>query len=378
MPADHGARLGTLHGIEIKANWSLFILVALLTWSLAAAGLPSLASGYPSAVYWIAAIVTTIVFFASLLAHELSHAIVAQRTGATVHDITLWLLGGVSRIEQEPASPHDDLHIALAGPLASLSIAIAAFLVAIVGALLAAPKLIVACALWLATINMLLVVFNLVPAAPLDGGRVLRAILWRRSGDRQQAAISASKAGRVFAYVLFGVGFAEFAFAGDLSGLWFVILGAFVLTMSRAEETQARLTRDLAGVQVREVMTPQPMTVPSDISVERVLHDYVLALHCSSFPVRDVDSRVVGLLTLRQLRAVPVAQRPTVRAGDVALPLAWVLRASPDELLLDVLRRAENVDDDRILVFAAGELVGIVSSSDVSRLVQLIELQRAH
>jgi len=236
MPTEKGLHLGTIRGIPIRAGWSLLIIIWLLTWSLAASGLPSLAKGYSGAEYWLAAALTAVAFFASLLAHELSHALVAQRRGAHVHDITLWLLGGVSRIEEEPATPGDDLRIALAGPATSVAISVAAGVVAILVGAFGVPALFVACLVWLASINLLLAIFNLVPAAPLDGGRVLRALLWRRGGDRTRAALAATRAGRVFAYVLIATGFALFLSAADVSGIWFVLLGAFLLMMSHAEE----------------------------------------------------------------------------------------------------------------------------------------------
>jgi len=369
-------RLGSVRGIPIKAEWSLLVIFGLLTWSLASAGLPEIAPGYTAIEYWVAAGVTTAAFLGSLLAHELSHSVVARRRSIPVRDITLWLLGGVSRIEAEPSTPSDDLRIALAGPGASIGVAFLAFVTAFVFAVAGAPGLLVACLVWLASINVLLAVFNLVPAAPLDGGRVLRAFLWRHSGDRVHAAISATRAGRAFAYVLVVAGFAEFVFVASVSGLWLVLLGWFLLTASRAEETQIRMNRDLAGVRVCDVMTADPVTVPGDLSDEDVLHDYMLGRHCSSFPVVDRTGRLVGLVTLRQLRAVPAGRRASARADEMAVPLSEVPQATPEELMLDVLHRTSTArGDGRILVLRGGHLVGIVSPTDVARLVEVAEPQ---
>ncbi len=369
-------RLGSIRGIPIKAEWSLLVIFGLLTWSLATVGPPDLARGYTGPEYLVAAGLTTAAFLGSLLTHELSHSVVARRRGIPVRDITLWLLGGVSRIEQEPATPSDDLRIALAGPGTSIGIAILGFVTAFVFAAAGAPGLLVACLVWLASINILLAVFNLVPAAPLDGGRVLRAILWRRSGDRVHAAISATRAGRAFAYVLVVAGFAEFVFIASVSGLWLVLLGWFLLAASRAEETQIRMNRDLAGVRVRDVMTADPFTVPDDLSADQVLHDYMLRRHCSSFPVVDRAGGVVGLVTLRQLRELPPGRRATTRAVELATPLSDVPQAAPQELLLDVLRRMSAArGNGRILVLLDGHLVGIMSPTNVARVVEAAELQ---
>jgi Zn-dependent protease/CBS domain-containing protein len=370
-------RVGSIDGIEIKLDWSVLIIGWLLIWSLAAAGLPTLTSGYPTATYWVAAGATTVAFFASLLAHELSHCVVARRQGLTVRDVTLWLLGGVSTIEQEPKTPGGDLSIAIAGPATSLAIGILSLAVGALLAMASVPGLLVACAVWLGSVNLILAVFNIVPAAPLDGGRVLRAIRWRQTGDRARAALDAAHAGRVFAFVLMGLGFLEFLFGADVSGLWFVLLGWFLLSASRAEEMQVLITRDLATTRVRDLMSADPITVRDDLTVHDVLHDYVLARHCSSFPVLDRDGQLAGLVTLGRLRSVASTHRATTRVVEIAFPVGELTIAAPDEPILDVLRRSGAGGDGRILVCDAGAVVGIVSPTDITRAMQIAEIDSA-
>jgi Zn-dependent protease/predicted transcriptional regulator len=369
-------RLGTIRGIPIKAQWSLLVIVGLITWSLAEASLPELAEGYTTLEYWVSAIFTALAFFAALLVHELSHSLVARQYGIRVRDITLWLLGGISRIEEEPATPSQELRVALAGPAASLAIAVGGLAAGFIFSAFGVPRLVVACIVWTASINLLLAVFNLVPAAPLDGGRVLRAILWRRHGDRTRAAISATRAGRNFAFALVTLGFLELVLTSNASGLWLVLLGWFVLTASRAEEAQIRTTRDLAGVRVEDVMTPDPWTVPADLNVDDVLRDYVLKRHCSSFPVVDGAGHVTGLVTLRQLRFVPASKRSSTGVADVLIPISDVPHAAPNDVLLDVLRTGRN-PEGRLLVFRNGHLVGIVSPTDITRAISAAELAYA-
>jgi Zn-dependent protease/CBS domain-containing protein len=369
-------RVGSIDGIGIKLDWSVLVIFWLFTWSLAAAGLPSLASGYRASEYWLAALVTTVAFFASLLAHELSHCVVARRQGLHVRDITLWLLGGVSTIEQEPQTPSADLRIALAGPGTSLALGIAGLAVAALLEATNLPGLLVACAVWLGSVNILLALFNIVPAAPLDGGRVLRAIRWRQTGDRTRAALDAARAGRVFAFVLMTLGFFEFLFGADVSGLWFVLLGWFLLSASRAEEMQIHLTRDLAKTRVRDLMSTDPITVRDDMTVHEVLHDYVLARHCSTFPVLDDTRRLAGLVTLGRLRSVPPARRASTRVSAIAWPVAALTIAGPDELILDVLRRSAAGGDGRILACDADTVVGIVSPTDITRALQFADVER--
>jgi Zn-dependent protease/CBS domain-containing protein len=364
-----GIRLGNVFGIEVRVDWSLAIVVVLLTWSLADVSFPSLTDGYSTTEYWIAALATTLLFLASLLAHELSHSVVARRLGIQVYDITLWLFGGVSRLEGEARTPRGDFAIAFAGPATSLVIGIVSCALAFALRAADGSRLTVTALFWLGSINLVLAVFNLIPAAPLDGGRVLRAWLWHRSGDHDRAAIKAARAGRVFGWVLVGLGVLEFIAGGDVGGLWLVFLGWFLLGAARAEEEQVVTQHALQGVRVGDVMTYSPVTAPDDASIAAIVDDYVLGHPCSAFPLVDRSGNVVGLLTLAQCKRVPADQRATTPASAVATPIDDVPTASPDELLVPVLRRTAG-SDGRVLVMQNGDLVGIVTPTDVTRAVQ--------
>ncbi len=369
-------RVGSIDGIDIKLDWSVLVIFWLLTWSLAAAGLPSLASGYSASEYWPAALATTVAFFAALLAHELAHCVVARHQGLPVRDITLWLLGGVSAIEQEPKTPSGDLRIAIAGPATSIVVGLAGLGAAALFSAAGVAGLLVACAAWLGSVNLLLALFNLIPAAPLDGGRVLRAIRWRQTGDRTRAAIDAAHAGRAFGFILIALGFLEFVLGADVSGLWLVLLGWFLLSASRSEEEQVRMTRGLGTTRVRDLMTADPITVRDDMSVDEVLHDYVLARHCSSFPVLDGAGRLAGLVTLGRLRSVPPSHRTSTRVSEIAWPVADITIATPDEPVLDVLGRSKAGGDGRIVVTRGDAVVGIVSPTDITRVLQFADVER--
>jgi Zn-dependent protease len=370
--AGTGLRVGRILGIELRVDWSVGIVVALLAWGLATISLPSFAEGYRDGEYWVAAVGITLLFFASLLAHEMSHSVVARRRGIAVRDITLWLFGGVSSLEGEARTPRADFAIAIAGPATSLAVAAGAGAVAAILALAGAPPLAIAAIGWLSGINVMLALFNLVPAAPLDGGRVLRAWLWHRSGDHDAAAVRAARAGHTFGWILVALGVVEFMAGGGVGGLWLVFLGWFLLGASRAEEMQVVVQHTLGPVRVREVMTPSPVTAPADLSVARVLDDYVLTHRCSAFPLVDADGAIVGLLTLAHCKQVPASRRATTPARDVATPMAAVPTAAPGELLVPVLQRAA-ATDGRILVFDGGALAGIVTPTDVTRALQFAE-----
>ncbi|HEX5616052.1 MAG TPA: site-2 protease family protein [Acidimicrobiia bacterium] len=365
-----GFRVGRIAGIDVRVDWSVGVVAGLLSWLLATQVLPDTSSGRSDAAYWLASTCATIAFLGALLAHELSHSLVASRRGIRVRGITLWVLGGIATLEGEPRSPDDELVIALAGPATSVAIGATALTTAGVADALGLAELLVATLVWLGTVNVLLAVFNLVPAAPLDGGRVLRALLWRRRGDRTSAAVSATRAGVAFGYVLVGVGFVEVVAGAGIGGVWFVFLGWFLVNSARAEQIDTAVTAALAHLRVADVMTRDPLVVPADASVTELIESFVLRHRCSSFPVVEPDQRVIGLATLARVKSVPFEARSATPVRDCAWPLAEVTTATPDEMLLGVLRRATDDGGRRVLVFDDERLVGIISPSDIARTLQ--------
>jgi Zn-dependent protease len=370
----HSMRIGRVHGIELRADWSVVVIFWLLTWQFATIALPAIAPGYSTVEYWATAFVATALFIATLAAHEVSHSITAQRRGLRVRDITVWMLGGIATLEGTVKTPADDLAIAVAGPAASIAIGLAGIVLAVVAAACSAPELVTAGMVWIGTINLVIALFNLAPAAPLDGGRILRAWLWRRSGDHHDAAIKATHAGRWFAWLLIAAGFAEFALGGSIGGLWLIVLGWFVFGAARAEERQEFLEDALGGVRVRDIMTPHPVTASEYLSVAELVEEFVLRSRGSAFPLTASDGRITGLVSLSRCKEVPADQRSRVRVRDIAEPLARATTARPNELVLDVLERA-TVQPVRILVFDRGALAGIVTPTDVMRIVQRAPLR---
>ncbi len=368
--------LGRVRGIPIGMHWSVLVIAGLLAWGLADGILRDAAPGYPAATYWIVAVVTAVCFFSALLAHELSHSLVANRHGVVVDGITLWLFGGVSRLRTEAHEPAVELRIAVAGPLVSLAIAAIAGVIALGLDAAGGPALGVAAFGWLAFINAVLAVFNLAPAAPLDGGRILHAVVWRHSGDHDHATQVATDAGVTFGYLLVALGVLMLAAAGNIGGVWFAVLGWFLVNAAKAESTHVMLEAALAKVRVRDVMTADPIVVPDDTTVGELIDDWFLRHHCSAFPVVDRAGDVSGLVTLRRLRSLRAYERGQL-AIDVARPIAEVPKAAPDESLLAVLERLAPHEDGRVLVFEAGRLVGIISPTDVNRSLDLAGLRRS-
>ncbi len=373
---EESIRIGRIAGIRVGANWSLLVIFWLIGWGLASGRFPVDYPDQSDAAYWMAGVVSALIFYAALLAHELGHALMARRQGIPVEGITLWLFGGATRMQGEAASPDGALRVAVVGPLISL---VAAGLFGLLAWGLdgvGAPELMGGMAAWLAWINVIVAVFNLIPAAPLDGGRVLQAFLWRRSGDRLAASATAAGAGRAFGYLLIGLGLFQVSSGVGAGGLWLVFLGWFLLMAARAEQAGAEARLYLEGVRVADVMTPEPVVAPGWITVEAFLEEYVLRNRFSAFPVQQFDGKLGGLVTLNRLKSVPGDRRATMRVMDVVCRLEDVPLAHPDEMLLDLVGRMSRCADGRALVMDGSRLVGIVSPTDVARALEVAALRR--
>ena len=367
--------VGRVRGIDVGVHWSVLFVLALLAISLGTSRLPDDVEGYSTGEYWLAASITAVSFLASILAHELSHALVAVHRGVEVNGITLWLLGGVAELKSGAKTPGDELQIALVGPLTSLGIGIVAGAAAFGLETSDAPRLVVAMLAWLAGVNVVLAVFNLVPATPLDGGRVLRAALWAWKKDPERAAIIAARAGQLFGGALIVLG--VLLFIGGAGGLWYALLGWFVINAAKAEELHASMKQRLGSMYVRDIMSPLPITVPPEIDIATFVNEYVMRRRYSSFPVVDAGGTVHGLLTWRRVRQLPRDRWRATRVVDLACPLDDVPMARPDEPLASVLdRMRDDCADGRALVVDDGVVVGVVSPSDVRRALELAEVVR--
>jgi Zn-dependent protease/CBS domain-containing protein len=361
--------LGRIFGIRIGVNWSVLVIVALLAYGLAVGQFPAEVPHRPEAEYAVAAVLTALVYMASLLAHELAHSLVARRNGVQVQDITLWLLGGVSRLEGEFPDPGAELRVAGAGPLCSLLLGGLFALLAWATRAGGGPDVLVAALAWLGGINILLAVFNVIPAAPLDGGRLLRAVLWAITKDKLKSEIWSARSGQVFGWILAVVGIYLVLALRDYSWIWFILLGWFLISAASAENQQAMLQSRLRAVPVRQVMTPRPVTVPASATVAEFLADYPPRYRHSVFPV-VADDQPVGLVTVHRANQVPGAERARTTVRDVACSLSEVARATPDESVADLLPRLNECSEGRALVLDGGHLAGIVAPADISDALQ--------
>jgi Zn-dependent protease/CBS domain-containing protein len=362
-------RFGRLAGIDLGVHWSVVVIAALLAFGVADGVLPATAPGYTTASYVAAGLVLASAFLVCLLVHELAHALFARHYGIAVPRITLWLLGGVSELDGEPPTPGAELVIAAAGPMTSLVIGGAATAAAIATG---AESLFRVCLVWLAGVNLILGVFNLLPGAPLDGGRVLHAVLWRVRGDRVRAQIAADRAGVAVGLILAAIGLVEILFASNLSGLWLLLLAWFLISAANAESADARMHSALKGVLVRDIMAPDPVAGYDGQTIDRFVDTVAAGARARAFAVTDLDRAVVGVVCLADLRRIPPGDREVRRLGTVVRSAAVVL--SPDLPAADAVA-ALSPWSPLVPVAADGRLVGTVSGEDVRRAIELAQLR---
>jgi Zn-dependent protease len=359
--------VGRIAGIEVRLHWSLAVVFAFIVWTLADQVLPSVVPDQSVSAYWIVSVVAGLLFYMSLLSHEMGHALVARRLGVQVDGITLWVFGGVARLKGEAATPGIEAKIAIAGPLVSLAIAIlfgaATFALDASGG----PQLIEGACAWLAGSNAILLLFNLVPAFPLDGGRLLRAWLWQLRGDRYRATAGAAWLGRMWAFVLIGIGLLDLFVQGALNGLLLVLIGWFLMTAARSEAAQVMMRGALGGLRVGDVMLRDPTVAPGWITVDEFMRSYAPATHASAYPLKTFDGALDGLVTLTRLAQVPPEERHVRRVRDYGTAMDQVAQASPGEPLISVLDRFASSKDDQMLVMDGGRLVGTLSATDITR-----------
>jgi Zn-dependent protease/CBS domain-containing protein len=360
-------RLGRIAGIEVGLHWSLAIVFALITWTLASQVLPSVVPDQTQSAYWIVSSIAGLLFYVSLLSHEMGHALVARRLGVKVDGITLWIFGGVARLRGEAATPGMEARIAIAGPLVSLVLAIlfgaATFALDATGG----PPLIEGGCAWLAGSNAILLLFNLVPAFPLDGGRLLRAWLWQRRHDRYSATSRAAWLGRMCAFLMIGLGLLELFAQGALSGLWLILLGWFLRSAARSEESQVLMRGALGGLRVGDVMSRDPTVAPGWITVDEFINSYAPGHDARAYPLKTFDGALDGLVTLAKLAQVPPEERHVRRVRDIGTGMDQIAQASPGESLSAVLDRFNASNGGQMLVMDGGKLVGTLSATDITR-----------
>ena len=359
-------RLGRFGGVEVRINWSWLVIFALIVWTLADGVFPSQNPGLSGGVHLAMAIVAALLFFASLLLHELGHSWEARREGIEIDGITLWLFGGVSQFKTRFPSAGAEFRVAIAGPLVSLVLGVAFVLIALAGL----PSAVDGVAAWLGYINLTLLVFNLIPALPLDGGRVLRAALWRIRGDLGWATRIATEIGRGFGYLFIALGIAMFIFQGSFSGAWLAFIGWFLLQAATAEARYIATEAALAGLRVRDLMVRDPVTVDGDLTVGQFMDEVARSRRFTTYPVIDAG-RPIGLLAFSSVAAVPRSEWETRRVLDAMIPLDRVQLLTEDETAVEALTALSSPTSNRGLVVENGHLAGLLSITDLTRALEV-------
>ena len=361
-------RLGRILGIEIKLDYSWFIVFVLVTWSLAGQVFPSSYPGWSRTAYWALGLITALLFFASVVAHELAHSVVSQRYGVPVHDITLFIFGGAAHISEEPKTARGELVMALAGPLTSL------LLSGLFGVLWflsrGTSSYLHAISAWLAGINLTLAVFNLIPGFPLDGGRVFRAMVWAISGNLRLATRVASGLGRLVAFAFIVAGVWQF-FAGNLvNGLWIAFIGWFLENASANTYRHLALHEMLAGHKVSEIMTKECAHIPANLTVDALVNDVLLPTGRRCFPVEE-GGHVQGLVTVHRIQQLARQQWPHTRVDEVMIPRDQLKTVGPDDELTDVLERMTAEDVNQLVVVEGDNLLGLVARDGLLNYIRL-------
>jgi Zn-dependent protease len=365
--------LGRIAGIRFGVNWSWAIVFALIVWTLTTGIFPSTNPGHERSTYLGMAIVAALLFFASLLAHEFGHALEAKREGVEIEGITLWLFGGVAKFRGMFPSAGAEFRIAIAGPLVSLVLGAIFVLLAWKASL---PEVADGVAAWLGYINLVLLLFNLLPALPLDGGRVLRSALWGISGNLRWATGVAARIGQGFGYLFIvgGVGFA--IWKDEYSALWIAFLGWFLLQAATAENRISLAQQALSGLRVGDLVVRDPVTTSPGATIGQFMDDIAWTTHHPTYPVTD-NGDVVGLLPLRCVTEVPRSEWDTRTVRDCMLPRERVPVVQESDDLFDASAEFSDGDLSRAFVFDDDRFVGLLSWSDVRRALELRRARRS-
>lgn len=384
-----GINIGSIFGIRINLDWSWLFIFLLVTWNLAAGVFPPLHPNWGLGLTWGVAVAASLLFFASVLIHELSHSLVAKATGLPVRNITLFLFGGVSNIEREPTSPRMEFLMAIVGPLASILLGLFFMALGVVrlggrNALALPPTEIIArldplstLLLWLGPINILVGVFNLIPGFPLDGGRILRSILWAITKNLRKATNWAAGVGQVIAW-LFIVGGIAMAFGvrlpifgtGLIGGLWLAFIGWFLNGSAVASRQQVMIQHLLEDVPVSRLMRFDVLTVPPELPVSSLVYDLLMSSGERSFPVMT-DGRLVGMVCLQDVRKFSPKDWDHTAVSEVMTPADQLAVTSPEENAGDALDKLTRRDIRQVPVVQQGKLVGLLRRRDIIRWLQI-------
>ena len=356
--------LFTILGFRVSLDLTWFILAILIVWSLAGGYFPSVIEGISTGTAVAMGIAGALGLFVSIILHEFSHAIVARRYDIQIKGITLFIFGGVAEMEEEPPSAKSEFLMAIAGPIMSFFLALVfqSIAMALPGAMDESP--LVALFSYLALINAVLAIFNLVPAFPLDGGRVLRAAIWWWTGDLDRATRIGAGTGRFLGSVLVALGFLNALTGNIVGGMWQALIGLFIIGAARSTETRLTMTTLLEDIPVRRLMVAHPITVPDDTPVDYLIENYFYRFNHKVFPVLR-DGVLLGCVRLDDVGQVPPQERASRTAGDILTADSAARTIGPDSPVLEAMKVMQTHNVSRLMVAEAGELIGMLTMRDI-------------
>jgi len=367
--AQHNIPLGKIFGIQIGLDYSWFVIFALLTWMLAGSYYPDEFKNWSSWLYWLTGAVTTIMLFVSVLLHELGHSVIALRYKVPVRSITLFLFGGVAQLGTEPPNAVAELLIAIGGPLVSLALAVLFYAVQSV---VSGVEPLLGLTKYLAYINMALVVFNLIPGYPLDGGRVFRAIVWATTGSMSRSTVIAANVGRFCALLLIFMGTFQMLSGNLGGGLWIALIGLFLDNAASAQIQQVTLQGLLTGHRVTQAMSTRYAIVPENLTVQQLVDEQILGSGQRCFLVNRGD-KTLGLITLHRVKEVPRQKWPTTPAAEVMLPFEQLKCVDPDTELWSALQSMDRNGVNQMPVVRAQQVVGMLSRDDAITFLRTLQ-----
>ena len=372
-PAAGKVSLGRIAGIHISLDYSWFIIFALVIWSLAAGYFPRSSPGQTPGTYWLAGLIATLFFFISILVHELSHALMSRRAGLHVPEITLFIFGGMAHLAEEAQDPKTEFGIAIVGPLTSFALAALFWVVHqnIPDPASSLPSMIFA---YLAWINLALGVFNLFPGFPLDGGRIFRAVWWWKTGSLQKATRVAADMGKGFAIVLMIVGALQIFGGALIGGVWLIFIGMFLRGMAEGGYQEVMFRHYLEGLRAEDVMVQEVVSAPSQLSLSQLIGQYFLRYGYQGYPVRhngDANGDILGVISVKNVQAVPEAERSSTTVQQAMTPLKPTLQITPDTSLAEALQRMIQEDSGRLLVMQDGHMTGLLTKTALLRFLEL-------
>lgn len=359
-----------LFGFHVKMDFSWFLLAILIVWSLATGLFPYFYKGLSAATYWVMGIAGAIGLLFSIVFHELWHSLIARRFGLPMKGITLFIFGGVAEMSEQPPSPKAEFFMAIAGPLASIFLGIGLLLVSFFGSNLGTSRALMGVIEYLAWINLILAGFNLIPAFPLDGGRVLRSVLWGWKENIQWATNISSKIGSAFGIGLIIFGVIEVIAGNFIGGAWMFLIGMFIRSSSQMSYRQMILRNSLSGEKVSKYMVSDPVTVSPNISLEKLIKDYIYKYHYKMYPVVE-EEKLIGCIELKSVKNIPKQERDHKKVRDIIEECSESNTISPHESASKVLSLMQEKKRSRLMVVEGGRLKGVISIKDLMNFLSI-------